>query len=103
MNNINKSNNNYILKEDICYSTSINNLETLKDAYVICIDGKSKGVFKEIPEEYKYQDLKYAKKSYQIFANAIKKSATTHLSVFATRHRLATEVLMEKKEETKII
>lgn len=88
MNNINKSNNNYILKEDICYSTSINNLETLKDAYVICIDGKSKGVFKEIPEEYKYQDLEYAKKSYQIFA---------------TRHRLATEVLMEKMEETKII
>ena len=88
MNNINKLNNNYIFKGDICYSTSINNLETLKDAYVICIDGKSKVVFKEIPEESKYQDLEYAKKSYQIFA---------------TRHRLTTEVLMEKKEETKII
>ena len=88
MNNINKSNNNYILKGDICYSTSINNLETLKDAYVICIDGKLKGVFKEILEESKYQDLEYAKKSYQIFV---------------TRHRLAKELLMEKMEETKII
>lgn len=87
MNNINKSNNNYILKGDICYSTSINNLETLKDAYVICIDGKSKGVFKEIPEESKYQDLEYAKKSNQIFA---------------TRHRLATEVLMEKWKKQKL-
>ena len=151
---MNKLNDNYILKGDISYSTSINNLETLKDAYVICVDGKSKGVFKEIPEEYKslkiydysnkliipglvdlhihasqysyrgmgmdlelmewlnenafpeeskYQNLEYAKKSYQIFANAIKKSATTHLSIFATRHRLATEALMEQMEETGLI
>ena len=52
------------------------------------------------PEESKYGDLAYADNAYAIFANAIKKSATTRLCVFGTLHREATELLMDKLEQT---
>lgn len=51
------------------------------------------------PEETKYRDLEYAKKAYGLFVDKMKKSATTHACVFATRHREATELLMEMMEE----
>ena len=51
------------------------------------------------PEESKYGDLDYADKAYTIFANAIKKSATTRLCVFGTLHRAATKLLMDKLED----
>ena len=43
----------FILKGNICYSKNKKELATLKDSYVICVDGKSKGVYTEIPDEYK--------------------------------------------------
>lgn len=52
------------------------------------------------PEESKYSDLAYADKAYTIFANAVKKSATTRLVIFGTLHREATELLMDKLEAT---
>lgn len=52
------------------------------------------------PEEAKYQDLEYARKAYGIFADAMKKSATTRACIFATIHNEATELLMELMEET---
>lgn len=52
------------------------------------------------PEESKYSDLSYADKAYTIFANAVKKSAATRLVVFGTLHREATELLMDKLEQT---
>ena len=55
------------------------------------------------PEEEKYEDLEYAKKAYSIFVNALKRSATTRSCIFATRHRYATELLMELMEESGII
>lgn len=55
------------------------------------------------PEESKYDDLDYAKKSYTIFADAMKKSATGYCCVFATKHRKATELLMDLLENTGII
>lgn len=55
------------------------------------------------PEESKYEDLDYAKKAYEIFADAMAKSATTHAVIFATKHRKATEILMSLLEDTGII
>ena len=52
------------------------------------------------PEESKYGDLAYADRAYTIFANAVKQSATTRLCVFGTLHREATELLMDKLEDT---
>ena len=120
-------------------------------AYVVCVDGVSKGVFDVLPEEYehlplydyedalifpgmvdlhihapqyafrgmcmdlelmdwlnqytfpeeeKYTNLDYAKKAYSIFTKALKNSATTRACIFATRHRYATELLMELMEKS---
>lgn len=55
------------------------------------------------PEEAKYSDIKYADKSYKKFAEAIKNSATTHASIFATIHRNSTELLMDYMEKTGIV
>ena len=52
------------------------------------------------PEESRYADLSYAKKAYRIFADDLKKSATTRASVFATLHVEATELLMDLLEQT---
>jgi len=144
----------FVLKGHICYSEAIGELITCENGYVVCIDGKSKGVYEVLPGEYetlplfdygdkliipglvdlhihapqfayrgmgmdlelmdwlaqqafleetKYADLDYAKKAYSIFADAMKKSATTRACIFATRHREATELLMKLMEESGLI
>jgi len=55
------------------------------------------------PEEAKYSDIEYAERSYNFFADAIKNSATTHASIFATIHRNSTELLMNYMEKTGIV
>ena len=55
------------------------------------------------PEEEKYENLEYAKKAYGMFVDAMKKGATTRACIFATRHRPATELLMELLEESGIV
>lgn len=50
------------------------------------------------PEESKYANLKYASRAYDLFADAMKRSATTRLSCFATLHVPATLLLMQKLE-----
>ena len=50
------------------------------------------------PEESKYGDLAYAERAYTLFADALRKSATTRLCCFATLHVPATLLLMEKLE-----
>ena len=55
------------------------------------------------PEEAKYKDENYAKKAYKIFADNMKNSATTRACIFATRHRRATEILMDLMEETGLV
>jgi guanine deaminase len=50
------------------------------------------------PEEARYENLEYAKKSYAIFTEVFRKSATTRAAVFATLHVEATELLMELLE-----
>ncbi len=52
------------------------------------------------PEEGKYSELEYARKAYEIFVDDLKKSGTTRVSVFATIHNEASELLMELLEES---
>lgn len=142
---------NFVLKGNVCYSEDVRSLKTMEHGYLVCQDGKSAGVYKELPvqfadypiedcgdmlivpglvdlhihapqfafrglgmdlelldwlntntfpEEAKYADLEYAKKAYGIFAEAMKKSATTRACIFGTIHRPATELLMDLMEET---
>lgn len=143
--------NSFVLKGDAAYSVSKEKTEYLENAYIICVDGVSKGVFRSIPEEYahlplkdhsgkliipglvdlhihapqfayrglgmdmellqwlnayafpeemKYKDISYAEKAYDIFAAAMKKSATTRACIFSTIHTDTTLLLMKKMEET---
>ena len=55
------------------------------------------------PEETKYADPKYAGTAYGIFAETMRKSATTRACIFATRHRPATELLMDLMENTGLV
>lgn len=144
----------FVLKGNICYSLSPTELVTRQGAYVVCKDGKSCGVFDQLPDEYKslpvtdygdrliipglvdlhihasqysyrglgmdlelldwlekyafpeeakYASEEYARKAYSIFAAQMKKSATTRACIFATRHRIGTEILMELMEKTGLI
>ncbi len=54
------------------------------------------------PEESKFQDPEYAKKSYGIFVNNLKHSATTRACIFGTIHKEATLILMDQLEEAGI-
>ena len=49
--------NNFIIKGNICFSTSGKELKTLS-GYAVCKDGKSAGVFNEIPAEFKNYELR---------------------------------------------
>ena len=55
------------------------------------------------PEEEKYENLEYAEKAYGMFVEALKNSATTRACIFATRHRFATELLMELMEKSGLV
>lgn len=52
------------------------------------------------PEEAKYADLEYAKKGYSIFAENLKKGATTRACIFSSLHVPATKLLMELLDKT---
>jgi len=55
------------------------------------------------PEEGKYHDLAYADRAYAIFVKHLRRSETTRACVFATLHRPATELLMEKLEASGLV
>lgn len=55
------------------------------------------------PEESKYKDLEYAKKAYTIFADDMRRSATTRACIFGTIHRPATLLLMDLMEKTGLV
>lgn len=143
-----------VLRGDICYARTPTELTTLRDGYVVCVDGRSEGVFRELPEKYqplpvhdytgmlvipglvdlhihapqyafrgmgmdmelmewlqkqtfpeetKYGDLDYARRAYSQFVQDMRQSATTHACIFATRHREATELLMELMEQSGLV
>ena len=143
----------FVLKGNICFSKSKDELVCV-NGYLVCSNGVSKGVFEDLPLEYKdyklydysncliipglidlhihapqyayrglgmdyelldwlkyeafkeeskYEDLAYAKDAYKIFVEELKKSATTRLSIFASRHVEATIELMNQLEESGLI
>ena len=55
------------------------------------------------PEERKYREFDYADRAYDIFAEAMKHSATTRAVIFGTIYRQTDELLMEKMENTGIV
>lgn len=55
------------------------------------------------PEEAKFKNLRYAEKAYNIFVETIKKGATTRACIFATLHREATLLLMDKLEKSGLV
>lgn len=52
------------------------------------------------PEEAKYQNMEYAKKAYDIFAQDLKKSATTRACIYGTIYTESNLLLMELLEQT---
>ena len=59
--------------------------------------------YEAFKEESKYEDITYAKKAYKIFVEELKNSATTRLSIFASRHVEATIELMNQLEDSGLI
>ena len=55
------------------------------------------------PEEAKYADIDYAARAYGIFAENMRKSATTRAVIFGTIHREATLLLMDLIESAGIV
>lgn len=139
-----------ILKGNIVYSKSLNELEICGHGYLVCEAGRVKGVYRTLPFEYgglpiedygnrliipglvdlhvhapqysyrglgmdmelldwleantfpeeaKFKDLEYAKRSYEIFVENMRKGATTRACIFATVHRKATLLLMDMMEK----
>lgn len=146
--------NSFVIKGNLCQTVHACELDLHKNAYAVCINGVSKGVFDTLPEEYaslplydygdalifpgmvdlhvhapqyafrgmcmdlelmdwlnrytfpeeeKYENLEYAKKAYGMFVNALRSGATTRACIFATRHRFATELLMELMEASGLV
>ena len=147
-------NPNFVLKGNICQTKNPSELDLHEGAFVVCIDGVSRGIFDVLPEEYaslpiynyenslifpgmvdlhvhapqyafrgmcmdlelmdwlnrytfpeeeKYDNLEYAEKAYGMFVEDLKNGATTRSCIFATRHRYATELLMELMEESGLV
>ena len=43
----------FALKGDILYSKSLNKVSQHENSYLVCVDGKSEGVYKKLPAKYK--------------------------------------------------
>ena len=50
--------NSFFLKGDICWSSSPRLIETRQDGFLLCANGKSGGVFNEIPGKYRHLPVK---------------------------------------------
>lgn len=55
------------------------------------------------PEEARYSDAAYASKAYDIFAQKLKRSATTRAAIFGTLHVEATLILMDRMEQSGLV
>ncbi|MBR5125798.1 MAG: amidohydrolase family protein [Oscillospiraceae bacterium] len=144
----------FVIKGNLCQTITAKELDLHENAYAVCADGISKGIFDILPEEYaslplydygdalifpgmvdlhihapqyafrgmcmdlelmdwlnqytfpeeeKYENLEYAANAYGIFVEDLKKGATTRACIFATRHRPATELLMQLMEESGLV
>ena len=43
---------NFVLKGNICYSQDSRTLICVEQGYLVCADGESAGVYKELPQMY---------------------------------------------------
>lgn len=43
---------NFVIKGDICYSSTPEKLTTISNGYVVCIEGIAQGAFETLPEQY---------------------------------------------------
>lgn len=144
----------FIIKGDFAFSESLTELQTVKNGYLVCLDGISQGIFDCVPQQFrnlevldfggkliipgmvdlhihapqyafrgmhmdeelldwlkkytfieegKYDDPEYARYAYSMFADEMKKSATTRASVFGTVHRKATVILMDEMEKSGLV
>lgn len=55
------------------------------------------------PEESKYSNLEYAERAYSLFARHMHLCATTRAAIFSSLHSPATELLMDKMEESGLV
>ena len=53
-----KETRNFVLRGNICYSLDPTTLETIEAGYLVCEDGTSAGVYRELPEQYAGWPLK---------------------------------------------
>ena len=44
-------NKTFVIKGNICQTKNPKELDLHENAYVVCVDGISKGIFEELPEE----------------------------------------------------
>jgi guanine deaminase len=146
--------NGFVIKGNICQTKNPRELDLHENAFAVCVDGVSRGIFNTLPKEYaslpiydygdalvfpgmvdlhvhapqyafrgmcmdlelmdwlnrytfpeeeKYENLEYAEKAYGMFVDALKRGATTRACIFATRHRYATELLMELMEDSRLV
>ena len=146
--------NGFVIKGNLCQTSVPSALELHENAFAVCVDGVSCGVFDVLPPEYaslpvydygdalifpgmvdlhvhapqyafrgmcmdlelmdwlnrytfpeeeKYENLEYAERAYSMFVDALKRGATTRSCIFATRHRYATELLMELMEKSGLV
>lgn len=42
----------FVIKADICYNETPQVLNTVQDGFLVCVKGRSAGVFQELPEQY---------------------------------------------------
>lgn len=141
----------FVVKGNIVYSQSLEEIKEIENGYIVVIDGLVEGVFSKLdskysalriydygydlvipglvdlhthapqfgfrgtaldlelmdwlnrytfPEESKFSDIEYAKECYKLFVETMRKSATTRLSIFSSRHRLSTILLMDELEKS---
>ena len=146
--------NGFVIKGNLCQTSVPSALDLHENAFAVCVDGVSCGVFDVLPPEYaslpvydygdalifpgmvdlhvhapqyafrgmcmdlelmdwlnrytfpeeeKYENLEYAERAYSMFVDALKRGATTRSCIFATRHRYATELLMELMEKSGLV
>lgn len=144
----------YIIKGHICHAPEAGRLEIRENAFVICEDGICRGIFDEVPEQFRglevvdctgklvmpgmvdlhihapqyayrgtgmdyelldwlfkvtfpeevrYEDAEYAARAYEIFAQKMKRSATTRAAVFATMHTDAALILADQMEKSGLV
>ena len=51
-------NKDFVIKGHICYSQDKSTLKVYENSYLVCVNGKSKGIFQNLPSEYQNLPLK---------------------------------------------